>query len=69
MRASVVGSAEFVLPYCQDDDVRSFTFDARAVPYSRPLPGIPAGLPTDARTVTHAGLPPRPPAGDAVEDK
>ncbi|MEV4875795.1 hypothetical protein [Streptomyces cyaneofuscatus] len=49
VRASVVGSAEFVLPYHQDEDVRSFTFDARAAPYSRPLPGIPGGLPTDAR--------------------
>ncbi|MFJ9982096.1 hypothetical protein [Streptomyces cyaneofuscatus] len=49
VRASVVGSAEFVLPYHQDKDVRSFTFDAQAVPYSRPLPGIPGGLPTDAR--------------------
>ncbi|MFD3972371.1 hypothetical protein [Streptomyces cyaneofuscatus] len=56
VRASVVGSAEFVLPYHQDKDVRSFTFDARAAPYSRPLPGIPGGLPTDARgtvTVSH----------------
>lgn len=49
VRASVVGSAEFVLPYHQDEDVRSFTFDAHAAPYSRPLPGIPGGLPTDAR--------------------
>lgn len=56
VRASVVGSAEFVLPYHQDKDVRSFTFDAQAAPYSRPLPGIPGGLPTDARgtvTVSH----------------
>lgn len=56
VRASVVGSAEFVLPYHQDKDVRSFTFAARAAPYSRPLPGIPGGLPTDARgtvTVSH----------------
>ncbi|MFJ7326325.1 hypothetical protein ACIQVN_08715 [Streptomyces cyaneofuscatus] len=56
IRASVVGSAEFVLPYHQDKDVRSFTFDAQAAPYSRPLPGIPGGLPTDARgtvTVSH----------------
>ncbi|WP_330237640.1 hypothetical protein [Streptomyces sp. NBC_00525] len=47
--ASVSGSAEFVLPYYPDDDIRSFSFDARADPYSRPLPGLPAGLPTDAR--------------------
>ncbi|WP_440556346.1 hypothetical protein ACSP97_04175 [Streptomyces sp. SCPE 10] len=32
-----------------DADVRSFTFDAHADPYSSPLPGIPTGLPTDAR--------------------
>ncbi|MFD3874283.1 hypothetical protein [Streptomyces sp. NPDC058623] len=54
--ASVTGSAEFVLPYYPDDDVRSFSFDAHAAPYSRPLPGIPTGLPTDARgtvTVSH----------------
>ncbi|MGW7290282.1 hypothetical protein ACWGH4_32930 [Streptomyces sp. NPDC054847] len=47
--ASVTGRADFVLPYHQDDDVRSFSFDAVAAPYSRPLPGIPTGLPTDAR--------------------
>jgi len=47
--ASVTGKAEFVLPYHQDDDVRSFAFDAHAAPYTRPLPGIPTGLPTDAR--------------------
>ncbi|MFE4632732.1 hypothetical protein ACFRJ1_05035 [Streptomyces sp. NPDC056773] len=54
--ASVTGSGEFVLPYYPDDDVRSFSFDAQAAPYSRPLPGIPTGLPTDARgtvTVSH----------------
>ncbi|MFJ7199852.1 MULTISPECIES: hypothetical protein [unclassified Streptomyces] len=47
--ASVTGRAEFVLPYYKDDDIRSFSFDAHAAPYSRPLPGIPTGLPTDAR--------------------
>jgi hypothetical protein len=47
--ASVTGGADFVLPYHQDEDVRSFSFDAVAAPYSRPLPGIPTGLPTDAR--------------------
>ncbi|MGW7551333.1 hypothetical protein [Streptomyces rimosus] len=47
--ASVTGSAEFTLPYVKDDDIRSFTFDAHAAPYSKPLPGIPTGLPTDAR--------------------
>lgn len=47
--ASVTGSAEFFLPYYPDRDVRTFRFDAQAAPYSRPLPGIPTGLPTDAR--------------------
>ncbi|GGY07825.1 hypothetical protein [Streptomyces hiroshimensis] len=49
--ASVTGSAEFVLPYYKDNDIRSFTFDAHAAPYSRPLPGgrMSKGLPTDAR--------------------
>ncbi|MFE2074468.1 hypothetical protein [Streptomyces misionensis] len=32
-----------------DADVRSFTFDTHADPCSSPLPGIPTGLPTDAR--------------------
>ncbi|GHJ36942.1 hypothetical protein [Streptomyces sp. TS71-3] len=47
--ASVTGAAEFVLPYVTDNDIRSFTFDAHAAPYSRPLPDAPTGLPTDAR--------------------
>ncbi|GHF55511.1 hypothetical protein GCM10010218_41300 [Streptomyces mashuensis] len=47
--AAVRGSAEFMLPYYPDDDVRSFTFDAEAAPYSNPQPGIPTGLPTDAK--------------------
>lgn len=48
--ARVTGSADFVLPYGQDDDVRSFTFDARSVPYSRPIPieGGEKGSPADA---------------------
>lgn len=48
--AQVTGSAEFVLPYGQDSDVRSFAFDARSVPYSRPipLPGGENGSPADA---------------------
>ncbi|CAL9341803.1 hypothetical protein SUDANB176_00286 [Streptomyces sp. enrichment culture] len=53
VRASVVGSAEFILPYYKDNDIRSFTFDAHGAPYSRPLPEIPTGLPTDAQgTIT-----------------
>ncbi|MFF4222775.1 hypothetical protein ACFYZH_07885 [Streptomyces abikoensis] len=47
-RASVTGSASFELPYWPDKDVRSFAFDAHAKPYSRPLAGLPSGLPTDA---------------------
>ncbi len=47
--ASVQGAASFMLPFSPDDDVRSFSFDAQAAPYSKPLPGIPTGLPTDAR--------------------
>lgn len=48
--ARVTGSAEFVLPYNQDRDVRSFAFDARQVPYSRPIPveGGENGGPADA---------------------
>jgi hypothetical protein len=48
--ARVTGSAEFVLPFGQDDDVRSFAFDARSAPYSRPipLPGGEKGGPADA---------------------
>jgi hypothetical protein len=46
--ASVTGSATFRLPYQEDADIRSLTFDAHAAPYSRPIPGLPGGLPTDA---------------------
>ncbi|MEU5727281.1 hypothetical protein ABZ783_36525 [Micromonospora sp. NPDC047738] len=48
--ARVTGSAEFALPYGQDGDVRSFAFDARSAPYSRPipLPGGEMGSPADA---------------------
>lgn len=48
-QASVTGSAVFRLPYLQDADIRSLTFDSYAVPFSRPIPGVPGGLPTDAR--------------------
>lgn len=47
--ASVTGSADFVIPFLPDNDVRSFTFDAHGVPYSKPAPNVPTGLPTDAR--------------------
>ncbi|MFD4028585.1 hypothetical protein ACFWRV_34480 [Streptomyces sp. NPDC058576] len=50
--ASVHGSARIHYVFSPDDDIR-FTIDAEAAPYSRPLPGLPQGLPTDARgTVT-----------------
>ncbi|HZG07034.1 MAG TPA: hypothetical protein VE546_26285 [Streptomyces sp.] len=47
-RASVTGAATFRLPYLEDADIRSLTFDAHAAPFSRPIPGVPGGLPTDA---------------------
>ncbi|MFB7404516.1 hypothetical protein ACFCZR_30470 [Streptomyces rubiginosohelvolus] len=46
--ASVHGSARIHYVFSPDDDIR-FTIDAEAAPYSRPLPGLPQGLPTDAR--------------------
>ncbi|QLQ34927.1 hypothetical protein [Micromonospora robiginosa] len=48
--ARVTGSAEFALPFGQDDDVRSFAFDVRSAPYSRPIPapGGEQGSPADA---------------------
>lgn len=49
VHAAVTGSAVFRLPYAEDADVRSLTFDAHAVPFSKPIPGLPGGLPTDAR--------------------
>ncbi|WP_322619762.1 hypothetical protein [Streptomyces acidicola] len=44
----MTGAAEFRLPYLKDADIRSITFDAHGAPYSRPVPGVPSGLPTDA---------------------
>ncbi|MFE2294703.1 hypothetical protein [Streptomyces sp. NPDC059452] len=46
--ASVHGSARVHYVFSPQDDIR-FTVDAVAAPYSRPLPGLPGGLPTDAR--------------------
>lgn len=48
--ARVSGWAEFELPYGANGDVRSFAFDARSVPYSRPIPipGGQVGSPADA---------------------
>ncbi|MGW4054313.1 hypothetical protein ACWENA_26160 [Streptomyces sp. NPDC004779] len=47
--ARIVGSGDIVLPYVSDNDVRSFSIDAVAAPYSIPRPKIPTGLPVDAR--------------------
>ncbi|TDC81641.1 hypothetical protein E1285_32255 [Actinomadura sp. 7K507] len=49
--ARVSGSAEIRLTYWPDQDIRAFTFNAKAVPYSAPKPGAPDGLPTDARGI------------------
>ncbi|MDG4785919.1 hypothetical protein O7626_08260 [Micromonospora sp. WMMD1102] len=46
--ARVTGSADVRLTYWPDSDVRTFTFDAVGRPYSRPMPDLPEGLPTDA---------------------
>ncbi|MER5332386.1 hypothetical protein [Micromonospora sp. NPDC002717] len=51
--ARVTGSGEIRLTFAPDQDVRSFSFDARATPYTRPLPGAPQGLPTDATGTVH----------------
>ncbi|MFF3801208.1 hypothetical protein [Streptomyces sp. NPDC002134] len=48
LHANVTGTAEFRLPYLNDDDIRSITVEAHAAPYSRPIPGSASGLPTDA---------------------
>ncbi|MFG2089367.1 hypothetical protein [Spirillospora sp. NPDC048824] len=47
------GSAKIRLTYWPDQDVRAFTINARAVPYSAPKPGVPDGLPTDARGIVN----------------
>jgi hypothetical protein len=50
--ARVTGTADVRLTYWPDNDVRTFTFDATAAPYSRPIPDggpeVAQGLPTDA---------------------
>jgi hypothetical protein len=45
--ASVDGSARVFYAYSPNDTIR-FAFDATAKPFSRPMPGLPGGLPTDA---------------------
>lgn len=47
-QARVSGTADFNLPFWPDRDVRTFGFDVRAAPYTRPLPGLPTGSPADA---------------------
>ncbi|MFI6845075.1 hypothetical protein OG535_06400 [Kitasatospora sp. NBC_00085] len=47
-KAAVSGSVRIAYAYSPDDDIR-FTFDVEAAPFTRPLPGLPQGLPTDAR--------------------
>ncbi|TDD80326.1 hypothetical protein E1293_21070 [Actinomadura darangshiensis] len=47
-RPGVRGAADFRMPFTPDKDVRHFEFDARAAPYTRPFPGMPHGLPSDA---------------------
>jgi hypothetical protein len=51
--ARVTGSAEIRLTFAPDDDVRRFTFDAYATPYTHPLPDQAAGLPSDAAGIIH----------------
>ncbi|WP_371793738.1 hypothetical protein OG285_37760 (plasmid) [Streptomyces sp. NBC_01471] len=53
--ARAKGAVRIFYTYAPDDEIR-FTFDARAAPYSRPQPGLPRGMPTDARgsiDITH----------------
>ncbi|MER7673051.1 hypothetical protein ABTY61_31975 [Kitasatospora sp. NPDC096128] len=50
--ARVSGSGRIHYALRPDDEIR-FTVDAEGAPGSRPLPGIPHGLPTDARGTVH----------------
>ncbi|MEU9607932.1 hypothetical protein [Streptomyces sp. NPDC048057] len=45
--ASVRGSAQIFYAYSANDTIR-FTVDAKAAPFTNPIPGAPKGLPTDA---------------------
>ncbi|QIK08237.1 hypothetical protein G7Z12_21590 [Streptomyces sp. ID38640] len=50
--ARVSGQARVFYAYSPHDDIR-FSVDAKAAPFSRPVGGLPQGMPTDARgTVT-----------------
>ncbi|MFF9640824.1 hypothetical protein [Kitasatospora aureofaciens] len=50
--ARVNGSARIHYAPSPNDDIR-FTIDAEGVPYTHPVPGLPTGLPTDARGTVH----------------
>ncbi|MGW5674718.1 hypothetical protein ACWEV4_06480 [Streptomyces sp. NPDC003860] len=45
--ASVRGSAQIYFSYSANDTIR-FSVDAKATPFTDPVPGAPKGLPTDA---------------------
>ncbi|QEU93266.1 hypothetical protein [Streptomyces kanamyceticus] len=48
-QARVQGSGQISYAYSPDDTIK-FTVDAKAAPFTRPMPGLPLpGLPTDAR--------------------
>ncbi|MFD8706218.1 hypothetical protein ACFV1W_27050 [Kitasatospora sp. NPDC059648] len=50
--ARVSGSARIHYALSPDDEIR-FTVNAEGAPYTRPVPGVPTGLPTDARGTVH----------------
>ncbi|MFI0710781.1 hypothetical protein ACH4SK_09025 [Streptomyces inhibens] len=53
--ARVSGQARVFYAYSPHDDIR-FSVDARSAPFSRPVDGLPQGMPTDARgtvTISH----------------
>ncbi|MGW1789798.1 hypothetical protein ACWCO0_13070 [Streptomyces tubercidicus] len=53
--ARVSGQARVFYVYSPRDDIR-FSVDAKAAPFSRPVDGLPQGMPTDARgtvTISH----------------
>ncbi|MCF3147859.1 hypothetical protein [Streptomyces platensis] len=53
--ARVTGQARVFYAYSPHDDIR-FSVDAKAAPFSRPVDGLPQGMPTDARgtvTISH----------------
>ncbi|MFJ9772255.1 hypothetical protein ACIRVF_13575 [Kitasatospora sp. NPDC101157] len=50
--ARVSGSARIHYALSPDDEIR-FTVNAESAPYTHPVPGVPTGLPTDARGTVH----------------